>query len=162
MAKMNLGRVLLGGIVAGIVIDAWEGVMRGVLLQDRAADAMAAIGRTANVSVRQIVALDVWGLAVGIFTVLLYAAIRPRFGAGPKTAIFAGIMIWALVFALGIMPVVFLHLLPVSLSAITVCGELVMMILGGLAGGALYKEAAPTVGGAVESRAGYANARASR
>lgn len=161
MAKMNLGRVLLGGIVAGIVIDIWEGVMRGVLLQDRAADAMAALGRTANVSVRQIVALDVWGLVVGIFTVLLYAAIRPRFGAGPKAAIFAGLMIWALVFALGIMPVVFLHLLPVSLSAITVCGELVMMILAGLAGGALYQEAA-AAGGAGDQSSTYANVRAGR
>ena len=161
MAKINLGRVLLGGIVAGIVIDAWEGVMRGVLLQDRAADAMAALGRTANVSVRQIIALNVWGLVVGIFTVLLYGAIRPRFGAGPKAATFAGLMIWALVFALGIMPVVFMHLLPVSLEAITVCGELVMMVLAGLAGGAVYKEAAGA-GGAGETRAGYANVRASR
>jgi hypothetical protein len=146
MAKMNLGRVLLGGIAAGIVIDIWEGVMRGVLLQERAADAMAALGRMATVSTKQIVALDVWGLVVGIFTVLLYAAIRPRFGAGPRAAIFAGLMIWALVFALGIMPVVLMHLLPVSFGAITVCGELVMMILAGLAGGALYKEAAGATG----------------
>ena len=161
MAKMNLGRVLLGGIVAGIVIDIWEGVMRGILLQDRATDAMPALGRTAAVSMKQIVALDVWGLVVGIFTVLVYAAIRPRFGAGPRAAIFAGLLIWALVFALGIMPVVFMHLLPVSLGAITVGGEFVMMILAGLAGGALYKEAA-AAGGAGDARSAYANVRASR
>lgn len=140
MGKMSLGRVVLGGIVAGIVIDAWEGVMRGILLQQRATDAMAALGRTAAVSIKQVAALEVWGLVVGICTVLLYAAIRPRLGAGPKTAVLAGIFVWALVFALGVMPTVFLHLLPVSLGAITVCGELVMMILAGLAGGALYKE----------------------
>jgi len=161
MGKMSLGRVVAGGIVAGIVIDAWEGVMRGVLLQERAADAMAALGRTATTSVKQIAALEVWGLVVGICTVLLYAAIRPRLGAGPKTAVLAGIFVWALVFALGVMPMVFLHLLPVSLAAITVCGELVMMILAGLAGGALYKEPA-AAGGAGEPRGSYANVRASR
>ena len=140
MPKMKLGRVVLGGIAAGVVIDLWEGVMRGILLQERAADAMAELGRTAALSMKQIVALEVWGLVVGICTVLLYAAIRPRLGAGPKTAILAGLFIWALVFALGIMPLVFMHLLPVCLGVITVCGEAAMMILAGLAGAALYND----------------------
>ena len=30
----------------------------------------------------------------GIFAVWLYSAIRPRYGAGPKTAIIAGLFIW--------------------------------------------------------------------
>ena len=51
-------------------------------------------------SVKQIVALNVWGLAVGILTVWLFAAIRPRHSAGPKTAISAGLAVWALAFAL--------------------------------------------------------------
>ena len=32
----------------------------------------------------------IWGLFVGIFPVWLYAAIRPRYGAGLKTALGAG------------------------------------------------------------------------
>jgi hypothetical protein len=31
---------------------------------------------------------------VGIFLVWVYAAIRPRFGAGPGTAIKAGLLVW--------------------------------------------------------------------
>src|SRR2546422_4874519 len=32
----------------------------------------------------------------GIFLIWLYAAIRPRFGAGPRTAVLAGFAIWGL------------------------------------------------------------------
>ena len=31
---------------------------------------------------------------LGIVTVWLYAAIRPRFGAGAKTAVIAGLFVW--------------------------------------------------------------------
>ena len=142
MRNINFGRVVLGGIAAGIVIDLWEGIMRGVIFQERGAEVMASLGRSAEVSAKQLVAFNVWGLIVGLFTVSLYAAVRPRFGAGPKTAIMAGLFVWALVLALGVMPVVFTHLLPVNFAAVTVCAEAVMMIIAGLAGGALYKEPA--------------------
>jgi hypothetical protein len=142
MGKMNVGRVVLGGIAAGVVINIWEGIMRGVVFQERGAEIMAALGKPAAISAKQVIAFNVWGFVVGILTVWLYAAIRPRLGAGPKTAIVAGLFVWALVFALGVMPVVFTHLLPVDFGAITVCGEAVMMLIAGLVGGALYKEAA--------------------
>ena len=141
MGKVNLGRVLLGGIVAGIVIDIWEGVMRGVILQARGAAVMAALGKRTDVSMKQLVAFNVYGLVIGIVAIWLYAAIRPRMGAGPKTAVVAGLAVWVTVFALGAMPPVFSHLFPVNLAFITACGELVMMVIAGLIGGALYKEA---------------------
>ena len=40
MGKINLGRVILGGIVAGIVIDIFEGVLNGVVLAKQWADVM--------------------------------------------------------------------------------------------------------------------------
>jgi hypothetical protein len=140
MGRMNLGRVLLGGIVAGIVIDLWEGVMRGVIFQSRGAELMALLGKSADVSPKQLIAFNVWGIVVGILTIWLYAAIRPRLGPGPKTAVIAGLFAWLLVFAFGVMPIVFTHILPVDFAMITVSAEAVMMIIAGLAGGALYKE----------------------
>lgn len=35
MGKINMGRVILGGLVAGIFIDAFEGVLNGVLLANQ-------------------------------------------------------------------------------------------------------------------------------
>jgi hypothetical protein len=46
MGKINLGRVILGGIVAGIVIDIFEGVLNGVVLEKQWADAMTALGKS--------------------------------------------------------------------------------------------------------------------
>lgn len=46
---------------------------------------MKALGKP-ELSINQIVGFNITGLAYGIFIVWLYAAIRPRYGAGPKTA----------------------------------------------------------------------------
>jgi hypothetical protein len=141
MGKINLARVILGGIVAGIVIDVCEGILNGVILKQQWADAFTALGRTSDVlSVKQIAAFNLWGLAAGIITVWLYAGLRPRWGAGPRTAIFAGLTVWALAFALATAVPVFFHLYPVGLGITSVALEAVEMILAGLAGGALYKE----------------------
>src|SRR5713226_3317696 len=44
MAKINWGRVLLGGLVAGLIINAAEYLVNGVILQAKWADAMKGIG----------------------------------------------------------------------------------------------------------------------
>jgi hypothetical protein len=68
MRRINLGRVVLGGIAAGIVLDICEGLMRGVLLRDQGAAIMIALGLPSAVTTKQLVAFNVWGLVVGVFT----------------------------------------------------------------------------------------------
>jgi hypothetical protein len=154
MNKINLSRVILGGVAAGLVIDVCEGILNGVILKQQWADAFAALGKTADtMSVKQIVAFNLWGLAAGIITVWLYAGLRPRFGAGPRTAVFAGLTVWALAFALATAVPVFFHLYPVGLGLTAVGLEAVEMILAGLAGGAIYKESAASGPQSVAARA---------
>jgi len=140
MGNINLGRVVLGGIVAGIVIDIFEGVSNTVILGDRMQAALTALGKTGTMSTNQLIAFNLWGLAAGILIVGLYAAMRPRLGAGPKTAICAGLAVWAATFVLGNATMVFLHLMPVGLTLIGLGIALVETIVAGLAGGYLYKE----------------------
>jgi len=140
MGKINLGRVVLGGIVAGIVIDIFEGVLNGVILEKQWADTMTALGKSGTISINQIVAFNVWGLIAGILMVWLYAAMRPRLGAGPKTAMCAGLVIWVTVYALGGAAPVFLHLIPVGLIAIALTVGLVEAMIAGVAGAYFYKE----------------------
>ena len=141
MTKINLSRVIFGGVVAGLVIDVCEGILNGVILKQQWADAFAALGKASDtMSVKQIVAFNLWGIAAGIITVWLYAGLRPRFGAGPRTAVLAGLTVWALAFALATAVPVFFHLYPVGLGLTAVALEAVEMILAGLAGGAIYKE----------------------
>lgn len=140
MGKINLNRVILGGIVAGIVINLFEGILNGVVLEKQWADVMTGLGKTGTMSTKQIIAFNAWGFAAGILMVWLYAAIRPRFGEGPKTAMCAGLMVWALAYALGTAPPVFMHLFPVGLAGIGVAVGLVETTIAGVAGAYFYKE----------------------
>lgn len=47
-----------------------------------------------GINVKRTVLAGLLAGLVGVATVWLYAAIRPRFGPGPKTAIIAGLVIW--------------------------------------------------------------------
>jgi hypothetical protein len=80
------------------------------------------------------------GFVVGIVTVWVYAAIRPRLGAGPKTAICAGLTVWALsslYSAVGQLP---LGIVPTRLILIVAVWELVQTPIAAVAGAWLYKE----------------------
>jgi hypothetical protein len=78
--------------------------------------------------------------------VWLYAAIRPRYGAGPKTAMLAGFVVWALAYASSNAAMVFLHLFPLGLMLAATAVGLVETVVAGLAGAALYKEGAESLG----------------
>lgn len=96
MGKINLQKVVVGGLIAGVVLNVIDLIMMGVVLKSQVAAAMAAIGKTAAMTTTQMVWLVVLDFAVGIFLVWLYAAVRPRFGAGPATAAKAGIAAWVI------------------------------------------------------------------
>jgi hypothetical protein len=140
MGNINLGRVILGGIVAGIVIDIFEGLLNAVVLANQWATVMTGLGKSGAPSIKQIIAFNVWGLATGIMIVGVYAAMRPRLGAGPKTAICAGLVIWATAYVLGSAAPVFLHLFPVGLVATGLAVALVETMIAGVAGAYFYKE----------------------
>ena len=94
MARMNVSRVLLGGFVAGLVINVGEYVGSKVFAAQY--EAMFATLNLPMMSGSAMVGLVVGGFAVGIILAWLYGAIRPRFGAGPATALLAGLVVWAL------------------------------------------------------------------
>ena len=142
MGKINMGRVILGGIVAGIVADVLSWLVDGVLLAPRWTEGMRALGH-ANFSSSAVIGFNVLGIVTGIVTIWIYAAIRPRFGAGVKTAIWAGLAVWvvsALVPNASFMCVsgLFSH----HLMAYTTFGAFIGIVAGAIAGAAVYKESA--------------------
>ena len=103
MGKINWGRVVLCGFLTGVV---W-GVLFAIALPLVGRDFLAALpgghdipatlpgghhipGTSAGM--RGIVMI--WPLVLGISIMWLYAAIRPRYGPGPKTAALAGFAVW--------------------------------------------------------------------
>jgi hypothetical protein len=153
MGKINLNRVILGGLLAGVVINIVEGVSNGVIFQNQWAEVMTSLGKAPAPSVKQIIALNVWGFALGILTVWLYAAIRPRFGEGPRTALCAGLVAWFLTPALGNAIPVFFHLYKVDLAVSAVAVELVEMLVAAVVGAYVYKEDSVEVPRAAAARA---------
>ncbi|HET9036403.1 MAG TPA: hypothetical protein VFN45_09370, partial [Myxococcaceae bacterium] len=77
MGKMNVPRILLGGVVAGILCFIGDGVVHGVLLKERWMQVAANLGRTAvEEPPSHMVYYAVYDLAKALIGVWLYAAIR--------------------------------------------------------------------------------------
>jgi hypothetical protein len=79
---------------------------------------------------------------LGIAIVWLYAAIRPRFGPGPKTAALTGLIVWFLIWLWSFGGAAMWGFFPGDLVLIIVFWGLVEVVLAALAGGWLYREAA--------------------
>lgn len=140
MGKINLGRVILGGIAAGIVADALGYAVDGVLLAPRWADGMAKLGRF-GFSQNMWLWFDLLGIIGGIVMIWIYAAIRPRLGPGVKTAIYAGVVVWMIGTLLpNVSFMCVAGLFSRHLTLYTTAGGLVEVVAGAVVGAALYKE----------------------
>ena len=89
MGKINMMKVVVGGLIAGVVLNIIDGVLFGYVLKDQMAAAMTSINRPAmtNAQIPWFVFLD---FVAGVFLVWLYAAVRPRFGAALWLAVKRG------------------------------------------------------------------------
>jgi hypothetical protein len=140
MAHTNRVRVVLGGLLAGVVINVVEFVTNGVVLKADWGQAMQALGKPAVPSGSAIAIYNVWGFLVGIAAVWIYAAIRTRYGAGPRTAARAGVVTWGLAVLLANVANYPLGLLPTRLLVITAVVALFEIIIAAVLGAWLYKE----------------------
>jgi hypothetical protein len=139
MGKINLKGVIIGGLVAGVVLNIIDYILFGVVLKDDMAAAMQAINKPPMASnvILWFVFLD---FLYGIFLVWLYAAIRPRFGAGPGTAIKAGLISWVVS---GLFHALFegpMGTMPQNLIVIPTLVALVQQPLAVVVGAKLYTE----------------------
>ena len=71
----------------------------------------------------------------------LYAAMRARYGPGPKTALCAGAAVRCLGYLLAAVGPIALHLFPGHIMAIGLAVGLVEVLVGTVAGAWLYREA---------------------
>ena len=90
MGQLNWKRLILGGLLAGMVIDASQWLVNGVIFGGDWVFVMQGLHRSTTISVKQMVVLNLWGFLTGIAMMWLYASFRPRYGAGPRTAVIAG------------------------------------------------------------------------
>jgi hypothetical protein len=139
MGQINFGRVLIGGLVAGLILNIGEWLLNGMVLAKEMKDFFAKCGFPEPGTNFIIIAVAIT-FVLGIVLVLGYAAIRPRFGSGPKTAIIAALFAWFGVYLYQNLIGFGLGIVPVKVLVIALAWGLVEYILAALAGAALYQE----------------------
>lgn len=142
MGKINYGRVILGGIVGGLVSGFLDWFLNGVLMGKHWDNAARALNRPAAFS-GGVFFLTLFGSFIvgGILLIWVYAAIRPRFGAGARTAASAGVVVWALAVLLPDIWNAVIGIFSPRLMLYATAVGIVEVIAGALIGASLYKEA---------------------
>jgi hypothetical protein len=143
MQKINWNRVILGGLLAGLVINIFEFLVDGLVLGDQWTAVLKNLHRP-PMGPAATASFVVWGFLVGICSLWVYATLRPRMGPGPKTAAVAGIAVWIIGSLLPTIPAVGMHLFPYHLLGYDLALTLVEMVAGAVIGAWLYKEPAAT------------------
>src|SRR5438445_13666302 len=92
MGKINLARVFLGGLLAGLIINIFEYVLNGVVFASQWDAYMKALGR--QMRPNAIPFFIISAFVAGIGGVWLYAVALPRLGGGPMTAVIIGSAYW--------------------------------------------------------------------
>src|SRR3990170_6900398 len=133
MGKINWGRVILGGLLAGVVVNLFEGVAGWAFEQEYQA-AITALGKTMEMTPTLMIYFLAFGFIYGIFAVWFYAAIRPRFGPGPKTAACAALAVWFIGYLAPTLGYIMLDLFPAPLMTKALVVGLVEIILGTVLG----------------------------
>jgi len=143
MGKINWGRVALGGVLWFVVYGLLGAAAASLYLVREGREAFEQLG------LRVVSHLDTPGffafvlvltLVSGIFSIWFYAAIRPRYGPGPKTAVGAGFAMWMIAH---LFPGLYwgqLLGLPIRLVGLNEVTTLVAVVVATLAGAWLYQE----------------------
>jgi hypothetical protein len=140
MAGINTRRWLAGGIVAGILMWLIEGGASILYMEDMET-ALEAHGLAMEMTAGTWVSTIVVSLIAGLVLVFFYAAMRPRFGPGPRTAAIAAVALWAGGYLLSLIGYGMIGMYPGSMLTIWGVVGLAEMILAAIAGGWVYREA---------------------
>ena len=140
MGRINLARVLIGGFVAGLIINFGEFILNGVLMAEEMNAAMVALNKPA-IAPAMIVWFVVFSFGFAFVLVWTYAAIRPRFGAGVKTAVCASALCWGLGYFYPNLFFLVMDLFPRHVIVLSSIWSLVEVTIAGIAGAWAYTEA---------------------
>jgi hypothetical protein len=138
--RINFGRVLLGGLAAGLLMNIGEYVLNDKVLASQMKDYFG-LHKFPTPGGKAIGVAIAMTFVLGIVMILGYAAIRPRFGAGPKTAIIAGLFAWFGVYCYGNLLGAAFGFVPTNILPLLLGWGFVEYLLGALVGASLYKEA---------------------
>ena len=143
MARINWGRLILGSLIAAIIMFVTDGFIHETIAK---ADWSAVYNglRVAEPEPHgsNMVYFAIFELGRGFTVMMFYGLMRAYFGAGPKTAVWAGILGWIAFSLTGPMQFIPLGFFSTALWLKVGAIHLITSILAAIAGAALYKDAA--------------------
>ena len=140
MTRINFVKMIVGGLVAGVIINIGEFIFNGVLFAEEMNQAMAALNRP-PVANSAIVWFLLFAFGLGVMLVWVYAAIRPRFGPGVRTAICASLAVWGLAYLYPNLFFIVMQLFPTRMLVLGLVWGLLELAIAGVAGAWVYTEA---------------------
>lgn len=140
MSKINYSRMILGAIVAGVFYFVADGIIHGALLGLDHKEAITGAGKPIVQDPTAYFYFAIFDLGKGLVAMLFYTAARPRFGAGMKTAVIAGLVVWLGTEALPAVAGMPFPFYEQSFYWKVIALEIVPCVIGAIIGGWLYKE----------------------
>ena len=138
---INSGKVVSGGLLAGLVFNVFDMLWNYTVLAD---DMKEMIDRmhldpAVMTDFSKAIPWIVIDFVIGLLIVWTYAAMRPRLGAGPKTAILAGMVPYV-----GITAVMYgftaIGVFTMGMFVKSSCLAIISTVVGSIAGAWVYKE----------------------
>ena len=139
---MNASRIMLGGLLAGLVLNVGEAALHGAVLAEPTTAAMTALGRGDASSAAGLTALIGITFIQGVLGVWLYAMLSQQGLARVPAAMSAGLTVWVLsaVYAAIYLGAGFPKLLPATVVWLPVVWGLVEFPLAIYLGALVYRE----------------------
>ena len=140
MGTINFVRMAIGTVPAGIVFFIGDAIVNGGVLKTQWSAILSPISLTADEAFAHPGYFASYDFLKALLALWIYAAIRPRFGAGPSTALIAALTVWLLVLPIPMIGILPMRFLPARFVTIWSLLALVPIIMGTLAGAWLYAE----------------------
>lgn len=141
MAGINGKKVLIAGAASGVAMVVVDMLTNGLLLSSYWDAAMARLSLPpfSEGGLGDLAVLLATDIVYGILIAFLYAAIRPRFGPGVRTALIASVLVWlpGLLLMVGMSSMGMFEWSFILLGGVA---SLVVALVGGYIAGWLYSE----------------------
>ena len=140
MGQINIGGVLKGGLAAAVLMNISQYILNLPVAGAQMAAELAARNLPPAVGAGQIAVFAVSTTVLGFITIFVYAAIRPRLGPGPMTAMAAGLMMWAASYLYAAILGGTIGLYSMGLVLTIIIWSAVEMLIASAVGGYFYNE----------------------
>lgn len=145
MTKINWARFITGGLIAAVIMFVADGFMHEMILKSDWQDIYRGINATQPEGHgSSMLYFFIFELGRGMLAMLLYVLMRTVRGAGPLTAVIAGVATWLVFSFAGPAQFIPLGFYSNMLWAKVAAFQLVTTIVAVLAAAALYRDAAST------------------